>query len=31
MATHSKDRVVVVTGANEGIGYHMLTSLRDAG
>lgn len=31
MRAHEKDRVVVVTGANEGIGYHMLTALLEDG
>lgn len=31
MATSSGERVVVLTGANEGIGYHMVTALSDAG
>jgi NAD(P)-dependent dehydrogenase (short-subunit alcohol dehydrogenase family) len=31
MTTSESGRVVVVTGSNEGIGYHMLTSLLDRG
>lgn len=31
MPSTERGRVVVVTGANEGIGYHLLTSLCDDG
>ncbi|WP_336359379.1 SDR family NAD(P)-dependent oxidoreductase [Haladaptatus sp. ZSTT2] len=31
MSLAAKNRIVVITGANEGIGYHMLTSLLERG
>ncbi|WP_338728840.1 SDR family NAD(P)-dependent oxidoreductase [Haladaptatus sp. DJG-WS-42] len=31
MSLAAKNRIVVITGANEGIGYHMLTSLLESG
>ena len=31
MLSPESRRVVVITGANEGIGYHMLTSLIEGG